>query len=58
MRLNELISELTSLLAEGVDGDTELLLYGEAEPGVAFSFDNLSVSINGDFVQLFMGVDE
>lgn len=59
MTLQKLINELTDLYAEGVPGDTELVLFAEfvADGGAglaAIQMDTLSVSLNGDYVQLFM----
>lgn len=54
MTLNNLISELTDLLADGIDGNTELILFSEELPGMARQLDYLDVDLNGNYVQLFM----
>lgn len=59
MTLQNLINELTDLYAEGVPGDTELILFADrtiegTKYKSAIQMDTLSISINGDCVQLFM----
>ena len=57
MTLQNLINELTDLYAAGVSGDTEIILFAERtedNKSVACQMNTLSVSINGDCVQLFM----
>ena len=62
MTLSKLIEELTALYAEGVPGESELILFAErsikgSKYPAAIQMDTLSVSINGDYVQLFMQGD-
>ena len=63
MTLSKLIEELTALYADGVPGETELIFFAErslegSKYPAAIQMDTLSVSINGDCVQLFMQGDK
>lgn len=61
MTLQKLIEELTDLYAAGVPGDTEIILFSERtedNASVACQMDTLSISLNGDYVQLFMEGDQ
>ena len=59
MTVKNLIRELEKLKAAGVSEDTELVLFADytlegENYKSAIQMDTLSVSINGDCVQLFM----
>ena len=59
MTVKDLIRELETLKAAGVSEDTELILFADytlegENYKSAIQMDTLSVSINGDCVQLFM----
>lgn len=59
MTVKDLIRELEMLKAAGVSEDTELVLFADYtlegdNYKSALQMDTLSVSINGDCVQLFM----
>lgn len=57
MTLQDLIKELTNLYAAGVPGDTKIICFAEHTEGdisVACQMDTLSISLNGNYVQLFM----
>ena len=57
MTVKDLIRELEALKAAGVSEDTELIYFAELFDGcasVGCQLDTLSISINGDCVQLFM----
>ena len=59
MTVKDLIRELEMLKAAGVSEDTELILFADrtiegTKYKSAIQMDTLSISINGDCVQLFM----
>ena len=57
MTLKDLIKELIELSRNGVPDDAEIILFAEHtidDTSVAVQMDTLSVSLNGDCVQLFM----
>lgn len=59
MTVNDLIRGLETLKVGGVPGNTEIILFAErsiegSKYPAAIQMDTLSVSINGDCVQLFM----
>lgn len=61
MTLQNLMDELADLYAAGAQEDTEIICFAEISDGVtsvAIQMDTLSVSINGDYVQLFMQGDK
>lgn len=43
---------------ENVSGDTELVLFADNGDGTACMMDRIELSLNGDFVQLFMRRDD
>ena len=61
MTLKDLIKELIELSRNGVPDDTEIILFAEHTEDdnkpVVCQMDTLSISLNGDCVQLFMQGD-
>lgn len=60
MTLQNLIEKLADLYAAGAQEDTEIIYFAEISDGVtsvAIQMDTLSISLNGDCVQLFMQGD-
>ena len=61
MTLKDLIKELIELSRNGVADDTEVILFAEHTEDdnkpVVYQMDTLSISLNGDCVQLFMQGD-
>lgn len=57
MTLQNLMDELADLYAAGAQEDTEIICFAEISDGVtsvAIQMNTLSISLNGDYVQLFM----
>ena len=57
MTLLNLMDKLADLYAAGAQDDTEIICFAEISDGttsVAIQMDTLSISLNGDCVQLFM----
>ncbi len=61
MTLIQLKNELAALSAAGVPNDAEIIYFAEHTEGnvsVATQMDTLSISLNGNYVQLFMQGDK